>query len=203
MRSTSSASTSTMLSLLQSPPRQQKKCVKYLPLISQAFWNITLSTTESAYSIATFITDTAKLTPYAFGMSKLGMVLGGVGGLLLGGSETYSHWAQGSHFSHADSHEHEEEVEVDNSNIKLSWTQSIASAFHYVSDSIAGTAFPLMAYKTLLSMAEDESPSPAVYVAIGACSLFCNLQTLINTRSAFKKENERENEELVRGPMMV
>lgn len=206
-------STTAMLGSFQKP-KKQLSCLKKAPLVSQAIWNITLASSESAYSIATYITDLFHLDPFAYGMSKIGLGVGVVGGLVLGGSETYSHWAQGSHFAHGDGHGHshgglhdleaeEETNEELAKSAKLTWTQSFSSALHYVSESVAGTAFPLMAYKILLSMSEDDEPSPYIYAGIGACSLFCNLQTLLNTRSAFRKENEREILESMDGPRLV
>lgn len=192
-------STTAMLGSLQKKPKKLDKLQK-TALVSQAVWNITLASAESAYSIATYVTDLFHFDVLTYGMSAEGIAIGTIGGFMLGGSETYSHWAQGSHFAHGESHGHshggpaiyeDEEDNLDVPEVKLSWTQSISAGLHYLSESISGTAFPIMAYKTLLSMNDGDEPSPYVYAAISAFSLFCNLQTLLNTRSAFKRENER------------
>lgn len=206
-------STSSMLESLNQPkkPKELNWHAK-ISLYSQALWNITSTTAENFYSIAVFLTDVFHLDPYVLGMSKIGMGVGAVGGLMFGVSETNSHWAMSSHFAHGDEHGHSHGGLLEYSDLeegfgeietqaptKLTWGQSISASFHYLSESFSEASVPILAYKLAMSMEEQEEASPVAISLFAAASLFCHQQTLLNTRSAFKRENERKEAEARRG----
>ena len=183
--------------LLDKNPLEKKKCNLHFLMRSQFTYNMLMGIGESGYTLATLITDLAELEPAFLGMSWIGIEVGLPLALLFALAEAYSHNSESDHFNHSEhaTSLHESENQ-ESPPIPLSWKQEGCAILHYLSDVHKGAAFFLSIYK----IAENKLAIPSFpyrlfsYTGIGLFSMLGNAQEYVNTRIAFKKENEREKE---------
>lgn len=162
---------------------------------------------RTGYTSATLITDLAGLEENFLGMNYYALGASIPLAMVFAYAEARSHCSQSEHFNNAHADAAERALEEGNvppvinpQNVKLTWSQSIFSSLHFVSDIYEGMQMPVMISKLAGIDKTHFAVQAASYAGFATYSLFGNLQEYLNTRVAFKEENAAK---LSRGPSNV
>ena len=167
------------------------------PRAAQFTFNLVIGILQS-YTLAELATDLGCFEKKYRDLSWEGIGIGLSLGTLLALGECYSHLSQSNHFHHSEhQHENNNESNLNETDYdappptKLTWQQEIWALLHYATDTYQGTAYPLLLSKALGLDRYRLLYRGGIYAGMGLASMVGNFQEYLNTRIAFKKDNER------------